>query len=150
VDRWRGRHLFKEKNPPTIRHKTSLITWGTIVRKSIVLEAGNYNKHLCHSEDFDLGKRLLQRGYDVIFDPNLKVLSNSSDTIWQVLDRYWRWYVGKDEEVSIKGYLKAIVYSVKVMAIQDFNAGDPLSIMISLFSPHYNFWRTLWRKFKGG
>lgn len=146
VARWRARHLFKAGQPMQIRHYSPLITYGTLMRRSLALEAGNFNQALRHSEDMELGERLLAAGFDIVFDPTTAVVCNAQNTLSQVLGRYWRWYAGKDERVSLKGYLKQIWYSLKVMAVQDIKAGDFLCIPISLFVPHYQFWKSLFRK----
>lgn len=148
VGRWRGRHLFKIGSPGTpINRSASLATYGALVRRSVVLQTGNYTETLRHSEDADLGERLLTTGYDVICDPSLQVTSVVCNTLGQVLERYWRWYAGKDELVSWNAYLKQVLYSVKVMAVQDLRAGDPLSVPISLLCPHYQFWKSWWRQY---
>jgi hypothetical protein len=109
---------------------------------------GNFNPNIRHSEDAELGGRLLAAGYEVVFDPSLHIASLAKNTLGEVLERYWRWYAGKDERVSWRGYFKQIAYSFKVMARQDWQARDPLSIPISLLSPHYQFWKSFWRGFK--
>jgi cellulose synthase/poly-beta-1,6-N-acetylglucosamine synthase-like glycosyltransferase len=144
--RWRARHLFKMDCLREVRHAASLATGGVILRKSAVLAAGNFNANLRHSEDADLGRRLLARGYDVIFDPALHVKPLTTNTLPEVLERYWRWYAGTEERASWNGYFKQVGYSIKVMARQDLESGDPLSALVSLFSPHYQFWRSRWRR----
>jgi hypothetical protein len=62
-----------------------------------------------------------------------------------VLERYWRWHAGADEGVDFRKYIKQIYFSLKVMALQDLAEGDLLSVPISLFVPHYQFWRS-WRQ----
>jgi len=149
VDRWRSRHLFKCGKEQAISHRASLITSGAVIRKSICMAVGGYDPGLRHSEDGDLGERLLAAGYDVIFDPGLIVVSVAKNTLGQVLERYWRWYAGKNETISLTAYFKQIVYSIKVMAVQDIGARDPLCVPISLLTPHYQFWRSLFRKVLG-
>jgi glycosyltransferase involved in cell wall biosynthesis len=147
VERWRGRHLFKLDVPFTVKHRAALITYGTLVRKAAVEAVGGFDPLLKHSEDSDLGHRLAAANWDVVFDPSLHVISIAHNTLPEVLERYWRWYAGKDERISWKDYCKQIMYSAKVMAHQDFQAGDPLGIPISLLSPHYQFWKSSWRRF---
>jgi len=144
--RWRGRHLFKMDVQLAANHRASLITYGVLMRKSHILTVGSFNPNLRHSEDADLGERLLAAGHEVVFDPNLQVTSLAKNTMGEVLERYWRWYAGKDEHVSWHGYGKQIMYSIKVMARQDWQAGDPLGIPISLLSPHYQFWKSFRRR----
>jgi glycosyltransferase involved in cell wall biosynthesis len=147
VLRWRGRHLFRTHARQAVNRRASLATWGVLTRKSHILGVGNFDPSLRHTEDADLGERLLAKGYEVVFDPALHTLSLADNTLLQVLERYWRWYAGKDERVSWRGYGKQIAYSLKVMARQDFQDGDLSSIPISLLSPHYQFWKSFWRSF---
>jgi len=142
VERWRARHLFKLNVPNRVQRTALLITWGTIVRKSAVMEVGNYDAGLLHTEDADLGERLSAKNYQIIYDPKLKVTSLAKDNLWQLLERYWRWYAGKSEEVSLKCYLKQLIYSIKVLVVQDIKSKDFASIPISLILPHYQFWKS--------
>ena len=146
VERWRSRHLFKTWNIPPLLRRASLVTGGALMRKSLCGAAGGYNPALRHTEDADLGQRLLAAGYDVIADPDLRITCTVSNSLGQVLERYWRWNAGADESVSVHGYLKLVAYSIKSMATHDIRDGDPLSVPISLFVPHYQFWKSLWRK----
>ncbi|MFN9547536.1 MAG: glycosyltransferase [Cyanobacteriota bacterium] len=146
VSRWRARHLFKAGQPMHVRHGAPLITYGTLMRRSAVLAVGNFNQQLRHSEDAELGDRLLSAGYDVIFDPTVPVFCNIDNSLFEVLERYWRWYAGGDEFLSWRNYWKNFVFSFKYMAIRDLLEGDLFSVPISLISPHFQFWMTLVRK----
>jgi glycosyltransferase involved in cell wall biosynthesis len=142
VDRWRGRHLFKISSTMTVQHRSLLSTYGCVVRASAVREVGNFNPNLRHSEDVDLGQRLLNAGFDVIFDPSLCVYSGISNTTQEVLERYWRWYAGPGESVSLVGYARLVWYSLRVMVLHDLRDRDLGSIPITLLCPHYQFWRS--------
>lgn len=142
ANRWRARHLFKTQDTSLLRHRALLATWGVVMRKSTALAVGNFDCRLRHTEDAELGTRLLAAGYDVIFDPNLRVSCVAKNTVAQVFERYWRWNAGKDEAVSWSGYAKQVRYSLKVMCRQDIAAGDPLSAFLSFLVPHYQFWRS--------
>ena len=52
--------------------------------------------------------------------------------------------------MSLTRYAKQVWYSVKVMARQDLLDGDALSVPVSLFSPHYQFWKSWARRRKAG
>jgi len=145
VARWRARHLFKACHTMHVSLRASLITYGTLMRRSAVLEVGNFDPALRHSEDIELGDRLLAKGYHIVFDPSVPVFCNAENGIGQVLERYWRWNAGSGEAISVQSYLRNIVYSLKYMAIQDLKAGDPWSIFISLLCPHVQFWTTVRR-----
>jgi len=148
---WRARHLFKENFNfgSSYLDAPSLTTYGTILRRSAVLDVGNFNPELVHSEDKELGNRLLKAGYKIIGDPNLTVYSIKEDTLFSVLERYWRWYGGTDEKFTLKDYWHAIKASFRPMMQEDIRANDWISAFISFLCPHYGFLRHLYRKLSG-
>ena len=148
---WRGRHLFKQNYNfgTTVHEAKSLTTYGTILRRSAVLDVGNFNRELVHSEDKELGDRLLKAGYKIIGDPNLIVYSMKKDTTLSVLERYWRWYGGTDEKFSLRDYWHAIKASFRPMMQEDMRENDWKSAFISFLCPHYGFYRYLYRRFFG-
>lgn len=141
ADRWKAIYLYKENRKDEQIREGDFITFGAIVRKSTILKIGNYNPNLTHSEDLDMGKRLTNLGFKVLFNPEAKVMTMHSESIATVLERYWRWYAGENEEVSLKQYLLNIYFSIKVMAWNDLKDFDILRAFISLICPHYQFWK---------
>ncbi len=146
VSRWRARHLFKAHHCMTVLHKAPLITYGVLLRKSAVLAVGNFNQEMRHTEDADLGERLIAAGFDVVFDPSASVLCNVQNTLGQVLERYWRWNAGANEDVSWRLYFKNIAFSIKCMFWVDLSLRDPAASFISLICPHYQHWRSCLRR----
>jgi glycosyltransferase involved in cell wall biosynthesis len=144
--RWRARHLFRSNAHNSMNRKASLATYGLLMRRSLVLAAGNFCEKLTHSEDAELGERLLERGFEVVYDPNLKVIAKGGNRLGPLMERYWRWNAGKSEGMSCLHYLRQIVYSIKVMAMEDLKAKDPAGIPLSLLTPHYQFWKSVIRK----
>jgi len=141
ADRWRGRHLFRLDLVQENRRRASLCTWGTLMRASAASAVGGYDSRLRHSEDADLGARLLDGGFDVVFDPRLETTAIGSNTPGQVLERYWRWNATGDTMTWYQ-YLQQVAYSVRVMARKDLAANDPAAVPISLVAPHYQAWKT--------
>jgi glycosyltransferase involved in cell wall biosynthesis len=141
-ERWRGRHLFRVQDGMAVQHSALLSTYGCVLRREAVMHVGNFDPSLRHSEDAELGRRLLAAGFDVVFDPSLHVIAGVTNTLRQVLERYWRWYAGMNESISLRGYAKQIWFATKVMAMRDLRDGDLLAVPISLLSPHYQFWRS--------
>lgn len=146
---WRARHLFKEEfNFGLDAHNaSSLTTYGTVLRKSAVLEVGNFDSNLRHSEDKDLGDRLLEAGYKIIGDPRIAVSSIKDDSIFSVLERYCRWYGGKEENFNLRIYWHTIKASFRPMIQCDLNACDYRAALISFLYPHYQLSRHILRKF---
>src|ERR1700734_2369279 len=44
IDRWRARHLFQQDLPMVVKRRSSFSTHGAMLRKSAVLQVGNYNR----------------------------------------------------------------------------------------------------------
>jgi GT2 family glycosyltransferase len=143
--RWRNRHLFKSNEPKQVQHRAPLATWGVLMRKSAVLDVGNFNVSCRHSEDMELGARLDAKGWDIIFDPSAQLTPMTHNCVGGVLERYWRWHIGPEEKFGWRRYVKQFVYSISAMARKDLRERDPLGALISLCTPHY----FIWRKFVG-
>ena len=145
-DRWRARHLFKVQEAVSLHYRAQLSTYGCVLRRQAVMQVGNFDRSLRHNEDIELGQRLLAADCEVIFDPSLYAISGVTNSIREVLDRYWRWHACANESVAIRGYAKQICFATKVMAMRDLRDGDPLSVPITLLSPHYQFWKSWMRQ----
>jgi glycosyltransferase involved in cell wall biosynthesis len=141
ANRWRGRHLFRSQFGHSLTHFASLATGCSVVRKSVVDRVGGFNAALRAGEDADLGKRLLYAGFDVVFDPNLRSTSVLGNSVMEVLERYARW--NSSGPMSFMNYLRQLSYAVKVMAVKDLKARDPLGACVSLLAPHYLFLKSI-------
>jgi len=140
VDRWRGRHLFRAGTE--VNEHADLVTGAALLRADAAREAGGYDGRLEHGEDRELGRRLLARGCKVVYDPSLVYWQLNSNTLGQVLERYWRWHRASGR-MTFAGYLRQIKFSITEMARQDMETADAGAAVISLISPHYQYWRDL-------
>ncbi len=141
VDRWRGRHLYKDEDKGGVTEK--LITWGILMRRSAILDAGNFDPSLRHSEDAELGNRVLAKGWKLAYEPSAIVTTMTSNTLGEVLERYWRWYGGVNPKFHFKDYARASWYSLRVLAVRDLRSRDLPGAAISLILPHYCAFRSL-------
>jgi glycosyltransferase involved in cell wall biosynthesis len=143
IPRWRGRHLFKEcesyqrESIPV----SSLTTYGTLMRRGSIEEVGNFDASLKHSEDHELGRRLMKAGYTLLGIPSLVTYSIRRDTLTSVLERYWRWNGGTDGKMGVLDYFRAMKASFKPMIQQDLKSRDLASALISFACPHYGYLR---------
>jgi len=137
VDRWRSRHLFRESLTPKVAEPCKmLITYGTMMRTSAVMEAGNFNPNLRYKEDQELGERLGKLGYFMVGDPGIKIYPSKSNSLAQILERYARWNMDPDEKPSVKGYFHNLKASIKPMMQEDLKEKDLQCALISLLVPH--------------
>ena len=107
-----------------------------MLNREHVLAVGNFDKKLRYLEDYDLGQRLHKNEYNIIGDPNLITYSIKEESIISVLERYWRWNVQLNSNLSFRSYLKMVHFSLTVMAYSDFKRKD-FSFNIFFLSPHY-------------
>jgi glycosyltransferase involved in cell wall biosynthesis len=149
TQRWRARHLFKNDVSLGVGRRALLITYGTLVRRSAIEAAGGYDASLAHSEDKELGLRLLQAGHQVVYDPALHVASLSDNTVLQVLERHWRWYAGVNESFSARVYLRQTWYCLRTMLWPDLSRGDLGCAAISALFPAYILGKVLTRRLRG-
>lgn len=138
ANRWRGRHLFRSDLLRTVSRDAALASGCFVVRKSAVESVGGFNATLRHGEDGDLGRRLRDAGYSVVFDPSLFACSVGSNTVCEVLERYTRW--NTPDGMGMRDYLRQLNYALKVMVAADLKAGDAAAALVSLLCPHYQFW----------
>ena len=75
-------------------------------------------------------------------------IQKPQNTLFQVMERYWRWYAGKEEKLSLAAYWHDFKGSIRPMAASDLANGDWGCACISLLSPHYRFWKTLYNKLR--
>lgn len=137
--RWRARHLFKTERLSEARQDAPLATGAALVSRKAILEAGNFRGDLRAGEDKELGERLINRGYSVLFEPKLEARAIACDGLVSALSRYARWHASRGQ-ISWGEYLRLINYSIKVMAREDLRHGDVVCAAASLACPHYQFW----------
>ena len=138
IDRWRSRHLFREKdlNSASEEPCSMLISYGTILKKELILKVGGFNTELKFNEDKELGDRLAKNGYKVTGLLDLKIFPSKSNTLLEVLERYSRWYMDTKEKPSLMAYLHNIKASFRPMIQSDLDDGDWSAVLISLLVPH--------------
>jgi glycosyltransferase involved in cell wall biosynthesis len=137
VDRWRARHLFQQELVHEIKHKCDLATYGAVVRKSVVLRIGNYDPHLRHGEDFELGIRLMDVG-DTVFDPALEIEPVAHNTLVQVMERYTRWNRASIHKYSLSDFIDSHVVTWKILMPRDIKKRDWLAALITASVPYFS------------
>lgn len=149
IPRWRGRHLFRESESYERESipVSNLTTYGTLMRRCSIEEVGNFDASLEHSEDHELGTRLIKAGYSLLGIPSLVTYSIRRDTLTSVLERYWRWNGGIDGKMGVLDYFRAMKASFKPMIQQDLKSRDLASALISFACPHYGYLRAKHNEF---
>ena len=137
--RWRGRHLFLGRPGPLETHVPHN-TAAAIVRRSAVLEVGNYRADLRAHEDDDLGQRLKAAQWESWGDSSMLAECVADNTLGQVLARYARWYEPRDRGWSWRNYPHNLRTALRVMIPKDLAENDWSAALVSLLLPHYLLW----------
>ena len=103
----------------------------------MILQAGNFNPKYKHSEDEELGERLQLYGYKSIGDPALITFSEITNSMSEVLERHWRWHVGKHEKLNTLSIINLFKSSLNPMLVQDLKANDFAASLISMIYPFF-------------
>lgn len=141
TQRWQARHLFKQTHRLPVSHRAPLITSACLLRISAIRAVGGFNRKMRACEDAELGGRLLDAGFDIVAFRELRALPQNDNSVAELLERYARWNAAGP--ANLRGYLKNIAYSAKVMAVEDMRHRDPLAALISLLCPHYQLLASL-------
>jgi glycosyltransferase involved in cell wall biosynthesis len=136
LDRWRARHLFQQDLQMVVNRRSSFSTHGAMLRKSAVLQIGNYNRLLRHGEDFDLGNRLVSLG-DLIFDPALEVEPVIHNTFFQVMERFTRWNRSSVKIYTLTTFIESHIVAWKILIPRDLEKRDWQAALISATVPYF-------------
>ena len=87
VCRWRSRHLFKDYvlHQPNTINNSSLITYGTLMKKSVILKLGNFDPLLRHSEDEDMADRINASNFHSLGHSDLEIICIKKIPYWRFL-----------------------------------------------------------------
>jgi len=137
IDRWRARHLFQQEMPRRVQRPCDLATYGTVLRKSVVMRAGNYDPHLRHGEDFDLGLRLIPLG-DTVFDPSIEIEPVLHNTLFQVMERYTRWNRASIHQYTLRDFIDSHIAAWKILIPRDLEKRDWAAALITATLPYFS------------
>jgi cellulose synthase/poly-beta-1,6-N-acetylglucosamine synthase-like glycosyltransferase len=94
ADRWRQAHLPEDWGNSVVVNPPFLFGANGLHRKSAMEEAGGYDEVAMRAsgEDTDMSRKLLERGYNLIYDPVAVIKHIKQDTLRSVLDTRWKWW----------------------------------------------------------
>lgn len=135
--RWRERNLFLETYPQAKEpyEVFSLSTYSVMMRKSHVLKIGNFDSKLKQFEDHKLGTKLMEKRYQIFFDPNIFCTSNRNDNLFQLAKRVDRWYSPSNESFNVKSFINLIKTSLFIWIKRDLQSKDYNGVFVSLIIP---------------
>jgi GT2 family glycosyltransferase len=93
ADRWRRAHMAQEWGDQSLRNPRFLFGCNNMFRKAAVQEAGGYDESMrTNGEDTDVSRRLREKGWELLYDPEPRAVHLRHDTARSILDTYWRWW----------------------------------------------------------
>jgi cellulose synthase/poly-beta-1,6-N-acetylglucosamine synthase-like glycosyltransferase len=95
ADRWRQAHLAENWGTSVLMNPPFLFGANGLHRKSALEDVGGYDEVTWIAgcgEDTDMSRKLIQKGYKLVYDPAALVKHIKQDTVRSVLDTRWRWW----------------------------------------------------------
>ncbi len=95
VDRWRKVHMVQHWGDRRMNAPLHLFGNNTVFRRDAVLEAGNYPEgaeYRTNNEDYYMTRRLRERGYHIIYNPQAIVYHHRRDSVESLFRTYWNWF----------------------------------------------------------
>ncbi len=135
--KWREINLFLEVYPEQKEpyEVYSLSTYSVMLRKSHVLNVGNFDPALRMYEDHELGQRILKHGCKILFDPALYCTSNRRDNLFQLATRVDRWYSSSNEGLDIYDFKVLLKTALLIWIKRDIKSKNHSGVIISLSLP---------------
>lgn len=96
ADRWRATHMQQDLGSAraviTFSYQQRLAGFGTIFRKSALARVGGYDERYRSSyEDIDICRKLIGKGYTLIYEPRAIAYHIRRDSVYSVLRSQWGW-----------------------------------------------------------
>lgn len=152
-DRWRVQHMSQDAGRKKIE-LNYLPGNNNVYLRNVLIEVGMFDEYFkTNGEDVDIGKRLREKGYKLVHEPNAIVYHLRKDDIFSVLKSRWKWANAK------KGIRGSEVYSLtcltyKILCIffwffrfivKDLKTKEWELVLVDLVMPFYwlkiNFWK---------
>ena len=94
----------------------------------------------------NLEKGLFRSAMYLLVTLALITFSEITNSMSEVLERHWRWHVGKDEKLNIFSIFNVFKSSLNPMLVQDFKANDFAASLISMIYPFFSYLRLFAQK----
>lgn len=92
ADRWRQVRMAQGKNKEQTERDVLIFGSNSVFRKGIFVEIGGYDIRLkSNLEDFDICKRIINKGYSTLYDPTAICRHLRNDNIIKVVDTCYNW-----------------------------------------------------------
>lgn len=97
---WRSVHM-KQHWDETKSEPPFLFGSNAVFRREALLRVGFYNEHFGNNyEDVDICNRLKKQGYGLVYEPEAVCYHLKQDTLYSLLNDYWRWYLAYYQKES--------------------------------------------------
>ncbi|MGB9748643.1 MAG: glycosyltransferase [Candidatus Woesearchaeota archaeon] len=121
-DRWRAKHLRQDFGNKKIINPKFISGANNIFYKKDLEKIGFYNENYkSNYEDVDISKRLLKKGYKLIYEPNAIVYHIKKDSVFSVLKTNWAWGFYGNEPKNLYAIIKRCVFNFYITLKYFFN-----------------------------
>jgi len=118
VDFWRRSHLKHHWGEERLTNPIFLSGSNVAIRKNVLQKIGFYDtrRYKNNYEDVDLSLRLRRKGYELIYEPKARAKHMRKDSIFSVLETFWRWKFHDYKQKYIMRPIFNLVNSVKLIS----------------------------------
>jgi len=102
-------------------------------RKTVLKEVNGFDEEIISGGDVEIGWRVLDAGYDLIFDPEAVVWHKHRDSLWKLFKQFFRW--GKDQPQLLQkqsGGLSYIEIKTYILPAYELGFKSPIRMLIGL------------------
>lgn len=112
-DQWRSVHM-KQHWDDTKDEPPFLFGSNAVFRREALLKAGLYNEGFGNNyEDVDICSRLKKEGYTLVYEPEAICHHLKEDTLYSLLNDYWRWYLAYYQKESFYENEERFLFKLK-------------------------------------
>lgn len=110
ADKWRESHMIQDWGSQKMENPVFLYGSNTVYRKSIITKIGLYNElYTTNYEDCDVSRRLMQRGFRLIYNPSATATHLRRDSVKSVITSYWNWcFYVRPQLISLNNLIRKI------------------------------------------
>ncbi|MEW5894789.1 MAG: glycosyltransferase family A protein [Candidatus Omnitrophota bacterium] len=149
ADQWRNQHMRQWWGEKLLLNPDFIFGHSNVFHKERLLEAGGYNPLFrTNGEDFDVCRKLKQKGYSLVYDPSAIAFHLKTDTIRSILISAWRysaWSLLLEKKTLPKMFKRALRHflnSIKWIR-HDLQSKKLGLILIDIISPFISIYLDL-------
>jgi glycosyltransferase involved in cell wall biosynthesis len=145
ADKWRMAHMSQHWGSGKLENPLYLAGNNNVYRKSAIFSVGLYDeKYISNYEDADITRRLISKGFRLIYTPEACVEHLRTDTVRTALATYWHWnFYNIKNRKTVKAIISNLIINIKIarkFLQEDIRKHNFSIIWINFIMIFYHLW----------